>query len=307
MNNKRMIAAASAAVLMLALAACSGEKPQSAAPSPAASPVPSPSPAVSAGAQTSAPTASPIETASPRVLEGTGTYVGQIDPHSVEIETDEGPTAFQLNEQTMNIPETLNSNDAVVFEYVEEPIEGDATLKQLVLTKLSRAGEGGAPAPTGAPGVGTLPESKLLKVTLEGQEEEKTARLIEGDGYALYAFDLFGFDPASGKLMLKADENYYAEITKLPSDYSWDNLFQEAKDELAATGAPVERKKADIPETLTGASLYMTAENDSLVREYIVKEFDGQGYIFRLNIPKGEPAEGFYPHVLASLGSIVNR
>lgn len=51
------------------------------------------------------------------IIRDLGIYVGQIDPHSVEIETNEGPQAFQLTEESSPLIEELEPNDEVKFHY----------------------------------------------------------------------------------------------------------------------------------------------------------------------------------------------
>lgn len=140
-----------AAVLMLALTACGGNDPakNSSEPTATTSPIPTESTstisptenpstvAPTESASTQAPTPSP--SAESQVIKGTGVYVGQIDNHSIEIETKEGPTAFELGAGTESILETLNMDDPVVFEYIEKAIEGDASIKQRVISKLALA------------------------------------------------------------------------------------------------------------------------------------------------------------------------
>lgn len=53
----------------------------------------------------------------PQVMNDLGIYVGQADPHTVEIETNEGPKAFQLTERSAEEIKTLQPNDKVKFEY----------------------------------------------------------------------------------------------------------------------------------------------------------------------------------------------
>lgn len=77
------------------------------------------------------------------MIQGSGIYVGQIDNHSVEIETEEGPTAFELGAGTENAPDLLEMNDAVVFTYVEKVVGSDGTAVQRVLSSLSKAEGGG--------------------------------------------------------------------------------------------------------------------------------------------------------------------
>ncbi|KGE18513.1 hypothetical protein [Paenibacillus wynnii] len=301
-HSHSLPAMAAVAVLMLALTACGGN-------TPAAAPGESNNPAETATASASpspVPTesVSPIASATPEneqplLIKGTGIYVGQIDNHSVEIKTEEGSTAFELGEGTETAPETLNMDDPVVFEFVEKSVPGDDTLKQRVLSKLSLAPD----ASTG----GVLPQSKTLKLNLEGNSEEKEAKLAKGEGYSLYVFDIFTFDSGSNKLAMKIDKNYYAEIIKLPSDFNLDYLLIEGREELAQTGKVKKLTEADRSVQITNARLYLSASGSNLTREYIVKEIKGQGYIIKLNIPQGEASEGFSPHVFASLNSIVSQ
>jgi hypothetical protein len=298
MRQRTLPAMAAAAVLMLALTACSGNSPEAATgenntPTATASPVPT---------ESASPTASSKPADESGVIKGSGTYVGQIDNHSVEIKTEEGPTAFELGAGTETAVESLELDDPVVFEYVEKSVAGDDTVKQRVLSKLSKADS------VNEPSIGAvLPQTKKLKLSLEGNVEEKTAKLASGDGYSLYVFDLFTFDAGSNKLAMIIDNNYHAEIIKLPSDYNLDYLLLEGKEELASTGEVKVLKESERPELMSDASLYLLAGGSDITKEYIVKEIDGQGFIFKINTPMGEPSEGFVPHVLASLNSVVNQ
>lgn len=294
-SHHSISAMAAVAVLMLTLTACSGDSPaaapgESASPSPAQSAESSPSPTI---------VPSPSPSAEEQVIHGTGTYVGQIDNHSVEIETEEGPTAFELGAGTEGATETLEMDDPVVFEYVEKKVEGDPSVIQRVLSKLSRAAS--------FEGDEALPGTKTMKLRLEGTEEDKTATLAVGEGYSLYVFDIFSFDPASNKLSMKVDPGYYAEIIKLPSDFNLDYLMLEGQEELASTGKVTALSQAERDQRMSGLRLYLTAMGEGLTRQYIVKEVDGQGYIIKLNIPQREASEGFGPHVYASLDSLVNQ
>ncbi|MDT3425107.1 hypothetical protein J2Z22_000620 [Paenibacillus forsythiae] len=231
-------------------------------------------------------------------MKGTGVYNGQIDSHSVEIQTGEGPVAFELGAGMESIPETLNEQDKVAFEYVEIAASGDASLKQRVLTKLA--------ASEGEPGGPGLPQTRRLEIRLEGNLEEKTAALAPGDGYSLYVFDILGFDSAKGRLYLKADPRYYADIEKLPSDFNPGALLMEGREELSGTGEVKELKDTERTGTLPDARLLLTASGNGGTRKYIVTETDGQGYIIRMNIPYGDATEGFPPHAYASLNSLID-
>jgi|SRR5690625_141048 len=46
-----------------------------------------------------------------------GIYIGRIDPHTIEIETSDGPTAFQLSDEAREDVKSLSENDEVIYSY----------------------------------------------------------------------------------------------------------------------------------------------------------------------------------------------
>lgn len=52
------------------------------------------------------------------VINDLGIYVGQADPHTIEIETNEGPKAFQLTEKSTEQIKALQPDDKVKFQYI---------------------------------------------------------------------------------------------------------------------------------------------------------------------------------------------
>jgi len=49
-----------------------------------------------------------------------GIYNGQVDPHTIEIETAEGPTAFQLSDSARDEVEKLTEYDEVIYTYYKK-------------------------------------------------------------------------------------------------------------------------------------------------------------------------------------------
>src|SRR5699024_4943076 len=49
-----------------------------------------------------------------------GTYNGQADPHTVEIETEEGPFAYQLSMDARELVEDITEGSKVEFTYTED-------------------------------------------------------------------------------------------------------------------------------------------------------------------------------------------
>ncbi|OME22399.1 hypothetical protein [Paenibacillus odorifer] len=159
-KQRSLPAIAAIAALTFGLTACGGNNSAQTSGEPTATPSPTPTESASTAEPTEAPstpvptenpsTATPTEnpsTAKPsstpkaegKTIKMTAVYIGQIDSHSVEIATKEGPTAFEISAGMESILDTLNSDDSVVIEYVEKAVEGDPSVKQRVLTKLALA------------------------------------------------------------------------------------------------------------------------------------------------------------------------
>ena len=237
---------------------------------------------------------------------GVGTFVGVVDNHSVEIEMNGQSTVFQIDEKLAAEVNDIKQGASVAYVYYEQVTQGSDPIKQFVLNQITVSDNGGETSKVQDSQEDGLPAAKKLEVELEGVKEERTAKLVKGEGYGLYLFDGFSFDTDTNQLKMDYDPKYHVEIVKLPSDYSVEELSKEAESELSKTGKVEERKGDEIYKTMRDASLFLIASSDTLTQEYIVKEIDGQGYAFKVNMPHGEAAEGFGPLAFASLNSIVN-
>jgi len=152
-----------------------------------------------------------------------------------------------------------------------------------------------------------LPATKDFTIQLEGNEEVRTAKLAEGDGYSLYVFEQFSFDAKTNRLTMNVDKNYYVDIQKLPEGYNLDDIKKEAESELGKAGKVQSLEGADVNPSLGGAAFMLLTSGDKLTQEIIVKETGGAGFLFKVHMPQGEPSEGFGPLAFASMGSIANR
>jgi len=279
----KTIAAVTTAMLFLAITACGAE--ETSQPPPKRNPI-----------------EEGVKQPNDQIKQGTGIYVGQIDNNFVEIETADGSSAFRLGEGMEQVISKLQGNESVSYEYREKPTQGEEELKQLVLIKLTVEEADDHRGTEHA----QLPATKEFELELEGMKETKTAKLAEGDGYALYIFDIFSFDAKTGKLTMNVDKDYYVEITKLPADYDSNELQAQAEKELEEMGNVHIAEDSERNQAMKDASMYMIGEGESLTKLYIVEEIDGQGYMFRVNNPHREPSEGFATHAFTSLSSIVN-
>jgi hypothetical protein len=233
--------------------------------------------------------------------EGYGIYVGQIDPHSVEIEVGGTPIVFQLGAGVADALEGVNSNDPVRFKYTEQPVEGDDTLKVLTITELERAEGANAGADPER-----LPGTKELEVELEGMKETREAAKAVGSGYAIYVFPPFTFDPETNRMSMNIDPDYYVDIRKLPAGWQPDQIRAEGEAWVKEGAGTVEEWTGErIYGQMRGASLYLTGQKTGLTRTFVVKTIDGADYELKFNQPQGEASEGFLPLAFASVNSIV--
>ncbi|WFA85657.1 hypothetical protein [Paenibacillus amylolyticus] len=255
--------------------------------------------------QSPAPEQQPNESAA---IEAEGILTGWADPHTVEIRVNEKPMSFQVSEDLQKSLDDIDDEDSVRFKYVEKTI--DATTKQLVLTEIAKIESSDDNNGSNAGGTVTSdrPKTSELEVTVEGMTEKRPVTLAQAKGYSLYVFEPMAFDAEDHELTMKIDPDYEVEIEKLPANYNLDALKMDAKEELSETG---EVKQLTAEQLSNGpmkdAKLYMMSQNDKKTEYFIVKELDGNGFIFHIQAPIGEPSEGFLPMAYASLNSIMNE
>lgn len=73
------------------------------------------------------------------VKEASGTFTGLADPHTIEVILENGePAAFQFDDTLLTALAKVQENDTVSIKYEEKAIEGEATLKQLVLVEITK-------------------------------------------------------------------------------------------------------------------------------------------------------------------------
>ncbi|MEJ3718161.1 hypothetical protein WGM54_09105 [Paenibacillus polymyxa] len=283
-------------VAVLALSAC-GTKPQTNNNAPQGADQP----------QTQQPQATPEPVAEPQVKKGTGVYNGAADPHTVEIETNGEAQSFQLGEGLDTVIAGLKEGDPVAFEYTEKAVEGDATAKQLTLTKIQKTEAATDSNQNGSSGQqvgGERAKTQTFELTLEGKREKQTATLAKGEGYSLYVFDPMSLFPDQNRVALAVDDNYYAEITKLPSNFNLDELQKDGEKDLASIGKVQKLDKAVVPQALTSSRLFLQANGSKITQQYIVVENTTGAFSVKVNIPHGEPAEGFESFIYTSLESL---
>jgi hypothetical protein len=133
-NNKTTMAM-SVAVLTLVLmgTACSSNNNSDTSPTASSSVLASPSSIAVQETESASPSASP------EVQNSTGEYVGLQDAHSLEIKTENGPTAFQVGSELAAKVEPWDEGTKVKFQYSEEMLDVDGQkIKQLTIVSIDK-------------------------------------------------------------------------------------------------------------------------------------------------------------------------
>ncbi|CAI6079117.1 hypothetical protein [Cohnella sp. JJ-181] len=110
----------------------------SASASPSTSPEASPSSSAQPeGSAAASPTATP--SGEQQEKESTGTYNGQIDNHSIEIESADGVRAYQIDDEISDKLSSWDDSIKVKFKYKINEIKGDnETIEQYVITSIDK-------------------------------------------------------------------------------------------------------------------------------------------------------------------------
>ncbi|WP_141505143.1 hypothetical protein [Paenibacillus luteus] len=77
-----------------------------------------------------------IEDPAAPVKVNEGTYSGQVDSHSIEVETAAGVIVLQVTDEQAGTIDALPDDAKVKFEYTEKAVEGDPSVKQNWLDKI---------------------------------------------------------------------------------------------------------------------------------------------------------------------------
>ncbi|ANE46354.1 hypothetical protein SY83_08755 [Paenibacillus swuensis] len=307
---KLSIHMALAGVLALSLAACSNEPMQG---KPAGQPTNETNQETNQNQQT------PPEESKSASMSAEGIYNGLIDNHTVEIDQDGAPQAYQLEENVKATVDTLSEKAKVSFDYYEltTKAEDGSEVKQLFITSIkavgTSAGEGEATVPgENESGVKEpLPQTKDLTVNLEGSQETIKGTLSEStNGYVMYTlpgYILTSEEPGRDVLYAEADDQYMTRIEDLGANPDFEEIRKLAEAELKEVGDVVE-SNAQIGEgSLKEPKIMLHATNNKLTKDVFVIQIEGNWYKFTMDIPAGERAESFQPSVLSMIGTMTSK
>lgn len=156
-----------------------------------------------------------------------------------------------------------------------------------------------------APEAATRPHTDSFELMTAEGNQSMEAVLQKGEGYSLYVFDNFTFDPAAGRLSLSINPDYYVDIEPLPADYDVAQLEATGREELSQAGEVSDYSGELVEHPLGSAELYLQASGEKGISDYMVWTSEaGDAFLFRLHNPKGEEASGFAGPILVSLSTV---
>ncbi len=151
----------------------------------------------------------------------------------------------------------------------------------------------------------TRPAVESFELLTSKGNQSLEATLHQGEGFSLYVFEKFTFDPTAGRLSLSGNPGYYVDIEALTSDYDLAQLEAAGKEELHQIGDVSNFSGELIEHPLGFADLYLQASGKEGISDYIVWTSEsGDAFLFRLHNPKGTESSDFAGPIHISLSTV---
>jgi hypothetical protein len=160
----------------------------------------------------------------------------------------------------------------------------------------------------------SLPSSRELEVTVEGQTELRPATLFKSpQGYAIYVLPQLVMtqeEPCCDLAYAGVDDGFFMRIERIDPGVDIATLRGDMELALSSVGAAQDVAPGDIATTGFGTpgsaqpELFMRARGDGVSLLMLVARIDGGRYRVTLHLPHREAAEGIEPSLWAMLGSL---
>ncbi|MCM3718618.1 hypothetical protein [Fictibacillus phosphorivorans] len=221
-------------------------------------------------------------------------YIGQIDNHSIEVETAGEPLVLRLTDEVRDTVAELEERSKVSIVYKKN--EDD----QWILEKITAA-ESGEDQPAA---------SQTLKYTVDGKKVEKEAALTKSEqDYYFYKIDEFEFtaeEPRKDVIFATEFAETFVRIEPLSEDASIEDLKEWAHDELEAVG---EVKELNGVETAGPAfdstELFITASKDSFKKYIVIQKLKSGDHVkYTVNLPEHKKSAEWEQAIWAMLSTL---
>jgi hypothetical protein len=205
---------------------------------------------------------------------------------------------------------------------IHDTAPGTSPLAQPDATTAPPASEAQAPPVAGpgssledAPGtpLESLPRSRELEVTVEGQTELRPATLFTSpQGYAIYVLPQLVMtqeEPCCDLAYAKVDDGFFMRIERIDAAADIATLRGDMELGLSSVGAATVVAPGEIATPGFGAGsgtaeLFMRARGEGVSLLMLVARIDGGRYRVTMHLPHREAAEGIEPSLWAMLGSL---
>lgn len=230
-------------------------------------------------------------------IEEEGTYIGQIDNNSIEVEAAGDTLVLRLTDAVRDTVAHLEDGSKVSIVYKKN--END----QWILEKITAAESG-----TGEPAA-----SQTLKYTVNGNPVEKDAALTESEqDYYFYKIDDFEFtaeEPRKDVMFATEFAETFVRIEPLSEDASIDDLKKWAHDELEAVGEVKEVNGVETAGPAFGSTeLFITASKDSFKKYIVIQELEsGDKVKFTINLPDHKKTAEWEQAIWAMLSTLKTK
>jgi hypothetical protein len=239
------------------------------------------------------------ETAKEQVtsIEEEGTYNGQIDNNSIEVEAGGETLVLRLSDEVRDSIAALEEGAKVVIVYKKN--ENDQWLLEKITAADSSSDE--------------LAATKILKYKVGQTMIEKEAALTESEqDYYFYKVEDFEFtaeEPRKDLLFAAKSGETIVRIEPLSEDASIDDLKKWAHDELKAVGEVEEVNGEEIAgPAFESTSLFITASKDSFKKYIVIKELSsGKMMKYTINLPQLKQTAEWEQAIWAMLSTLETK
>ncbi|KZE69438.1 hypothetical protein AWM68_04010 [Fictibacillus phosphorivorans] len=280
------------ALLVVVLTACSSESNQTETKEPVsktAEPVQKEAVEEAKGEHSSEPVTS---------IDEDGTYIGQIDNNSIEVEAAGETLVLRLSEDVRESVANVKEGSKVNITYKKNE-NG-----QWLLEKIT-------PLETGS---NEAAETKMLSYSVNGASVEEEATLTKSEQmdyhfYKLRDFEFTAEEPRKDLLFATAFAETFVRIEPLSEEASMDDLKDWANDELKAVGEVKELDGGEIAGPAFESSiLFITASKDSFKKYIVIQtQSNGDHVKYTVNLPQHKNAAKWEQGIWAMLSTLQTK
>lgn len=279
------------ALIAVVLSACSSESNQTKTKEPISKTAePAPKETVEESGE---PSSEPVTS-----IDEEGTYIGQIDNNSIEVEAAGETLVLRLSEDVRESLANVKEGSKVNITYKKNE-DG-----QWLLEKIT-------PLETGS---NEATETKMLSYVVNGASVEEEATLIKSEQmdyhfYKLRDFEFTAEEPRKDLLFATAFAETFVRIEPLSEDASMDDLKDWANDELKAVGEVKEVNGGEIAgPAFESSTLFITASKDSFKKYIVIQtQRNGDHVKYTVNLPQHKNAEKWEQAIWAMLSTLETK